>query len=75
MAEKKAEGIPNPYEKYVDLIVQGTHVPPDAKPMRFPTKPVQPVAQPTTTHYNNDTLTQMIASGKPTNQRSKPCLS
>jgi hypothetical protein len=55
MAEKKAEGIPNPYEKYVDLIVQGTHVPPDVKPMRFPTKPVQPVAQPTTTHYNNNT--------------------
>ena len=56
MAEKKAEGIPNPYEKYVELITQGIHVPPDAKRvMRFPTKPVQPVAQPTTTHYNNNT--------------------
>ena len=49
---KKAQGIPNPYEQMVGLIVKG-HVPNDIKHInRFPTKVV---AKPTTTHYNKDT--------------------
>ena len=49
---KKAQGIPNPYEQMVGLIVKG-YVPNDIKHInRFPTKVV---AKPTTTHYNNDT--------------------